>query len=386
MRWRAGCRSSACGQSTHPAKSLQLRASIAFVWHKQGYPPGELRTKRPVRAVLPIQHSVFQYACHHASELNMPSSSYRHLLTLKDMSRNRIEALLQRSEWMQTQTSDGKSLRERLKGRTVINLFFEPSTRTRSSFQLAAQRLGADVLNFDASISSTRKGETILDTFLNLQAMGADLFVIRVAESGALEDIRTHLKPQVRLINAGDGRAAHPTQGLLDMLTIRQHKGEDFSALKVLLVGDIKHSRVARSDLHALQALGAGEIRVCGPASLMPDPHELQGCTYVACLDEALQDIDVVMMLRLQRERMEEGLIASLEDYHSAFGLTPNRLKRARPDAIVTHPGPMNRGVEISDSVADGPQSVILQQVSNGVAVRMAVMDTLVNDRTWTTS
>lgn len=303
----------------------------------------------------------------------------RHLLSLHGLGKARIEALLRHAEWMRPHATGGSAMRERLRGRTVINLFFESSTRTRSSFQLAAQRLGADVLNFDAAVSSARKGETFLDTFRNLQAMGADLFVIRVSESGVLHDLQSHVMPNVSLVNAGDGRAAHPTQGLLDMLTIRQRKGTDFSALKVLLVGDIKHSRVARSDLHALQALGTGEIRVCAPDNLLPDGTELTGCNIVPRLDDALEDVDVVMMLRLQRERMEEGLVSSLDDYHREFGLNTSRLAKARQDAIVMHPGPMNRGVEITDAVADGAQSVILQQVSNGVAVRMAVLDALVN-------
>jgi len=303
----------------------------------------------------------------------------RHLLTLHQLGKARIEALLRHAEWMRPHATGGVAMRERLRGRTVMNLFFEASTRTRSSFQLAAQRLGADVLNFDAAVSSTRKGETFLDTFLNLQAMGADLFVIRVAESDALRELQHHVMPGVSLVNAGDGRAAHPTQGLLDMLTIRQHKGTDFSALKVLLVGDIKHSRVARSDLHALQALGAGEIRVCAPDNLLPQRDELVGCQVFSTLDEAIRGVDVIMMLRLQRERMEEGLVTSLDDYHRYFGLDTSRLAQASRDAIVLHPGPMNRGVEITDAVADGPQSVILQQVSNGVAVRMAVLDALVN-------
>ncbi|MEZ5457185.1 MAG: aspartate carbamoyltransferase catalytic subunit [Lysobacteraceae bacterium] len=303
----------------------------------------------------------------------------RHLLTLHQLGKARIEALLRHAEWMRPHATGGVAMRERLRGRTVVNLFFEASTRTRSSFQLAAQRLGADVLNFDAAVSSTRKGETFLDTFLNLQAMGADLFVVRVAESNAMLELQRHVMPGVSLVNAGDGRAAHPTQGLLDMLTIRQHKGTDFSALKVLLVGDIKHSRVARSDLHALQALGAGEIRVCAPDNLLPQRDELVGCQVFKTLDEAIQGVDVIMMLRLQRERMEEGLVTSLDDYHREFGLDASRLAQASTDAIVMHPGPMNRGVEITDAVADGPQSVILQQVSNGVAVRMAVLDALAN-------
>jgi aspartate carbamoyltransferase catalytic subunit len=304
----------------------------------------------------------------------------RHLLSLDWLTRAEIEALLGRAQALREHALDGRRALDSLAGRTVVNLFFEPSTRTRSSFQLAARRLGAEVLNFDVAHSSSRKGESLLDTFRNLQAMGSDLFVLRVAESGALQSLAETAGDLAHIINAGDGRSAHPTQGLLDVLTIRQHKGHDFSALKVLLVGDILHSRVARSDLHALRALGTGEIRVCAPPALLPTDHTLQGCKVFDDFDAALEGADVVMMLRLQRERMEEGLIGSLDAYHSAYGLDSRRLKRARPDAIVTHPGPLNRGVEITDEVADGAQSVILQQVSNGVAVRMAVMERLLGE------
>lgn len=310
-----------------------------------------------------------------------PDGRLRHLLSLDGLGRVEIEALLDRAEALRPQALDGRANLQALAGRTIVNLFFEPSTRTRSSFQLAARRLGAEVLNFDVAHSSSRKGETLLDTFRNLEAMGADAFVIRVAESGVLAELAAAARAHVHLVNAGDGRAAHPTQGLLDMLTVRQHKGRDFSQLKFVLVGDILHSRVARSDLHALRALGAGEIRVCGPASLLPQDGTLEGCRVIERFDEAIEGVDVVMMLRLQRERMEEGLVSSLADYHRDYGLDTNRLQRAKPDAIVTHPGPMNRGVEISDAVADGPQSVILEQVSNGVAVRMAVLAALLGAR-----
>ncbi|MCG6118347.1 MAG: aspartate carbamoyltransferase catalytic subunit [Aquimonas sp.] len=299
----------------------------------------------------------------------------RHLLSLQDLPRPALETLLNDADRIASGPSRNSSLRERHVGRSVVNLFFEASTRTRSSFQIAAQRIGADVLNFDVAQSSARKGETLLDTFLNLQAMGCELFVVRVAEQDVLQTLADASRPGVGLVNAGDGRANHPTQGLLDMLTIRQHKGRDFSALRVLLVGDILHSRVARSDLHALRTLGTGEIRVCGPQALLPGDATLDGCHVFDRLDAAIEGVDVVMMLRLQRERMEEGLIGSLDDYHRDYGLGAARLRRASPEAIVTHPGPMNRGVEISDEVADGPQSVILQQVANGVAVRMAVLD-----------
>lgn len=297
----------------------------------------------------------------------------RHLLTLDGLPRDALNALLIRAQAF----AEGHYDRRALDGMAVCTLFFEPSTRTRMSFTLAAQRLGADTLNFDASTSSTRKGETALDTVKNLEAMGVRGFMIRHHEDGAVAALAPHVNEGTVLVNAGDGRSAHPTQGLLDMLTLRQAKGADFQALKVLVVGDVKHSRVARSDLQALRTLGTGEIRVCGPASLLPQDGTLQGCTVSHDLDAALDGVDAVMMLRLQRERMEEGLVASLDDYHRDFGLTAARLKRAASDAIVMHPGPINRGVEITDEVADGPQSLILRQVSNGVAVRMAVLEAL---------
>jgi aspartate carbamoyltransferase catalytic subunit len=297
----------------------------------------------------------------------------RHLLTLDGLSPATLTALLDRAQAM----LDGIDDRSTLEGVAVCTLFFEPSTRTRLSFQRAAQRLGADVLGFDASTSSTTKGETALDTLRNIEAMGVRGFVVRHAHDGAVAELAASAAPGTALLNAGDGRSAHPTQGLLDMLTLRQAKGMDFRELKVLIVGDVRHSRVARSDLHALRALGAGEIRVCGPAALLPEDHTLAGCIVTQDFEAALEHVDAVMMLRLQRERMTEGLVDSLEDYHRDYGLTPQRLRRAAPDAVVLHPGPMNRGVEIDDAVADGPQSLILRQVRNGVAVRMAVLEAL---------
>ncbi|MGG6463467.1 aspartate carbamoyltransferase catalytic subunit [Solilutibacter silvestris] len=296
----------------------------------------------------------------------------KHLLTLADMARGDLEALLDRAQ----QFSDGADARGRLAGIAVCTLFFEPSTRTRLSFQRAAQRLGADVLNFDAATSSTTKGETDVDTLRNIEAMGVRGFVIRHREDGAVARLSEVVQPGTKLINAGDGRSQHPTQGLLDMLTIRQAKGDDFSTLKIAIVGDIRHSRVARSDLCALRALGATDVRVCAPESLLPDAQTLQGCTVEADVAKAISGADVVMTLRLQRERMQEGLVSSLEDYHRDYGITTERMKLAKPDAVVMHPGPMNRGIEISDEVADGPQSLILRQVANGVAVRMAVLET----------
>jgi aspartate carbamoyltransferase catalytic subunit len=238
-----------------------------------------------------------------------------------------------------------------------------------------------DVLAFDASTSSTKKGETAIDTLRNLEAMGIDLFVVRHAGDDAVAELAAAAGPATHVLNAGSGRSAHPTQGLLDMLTIRRHKGADFGRLRVLIAGDIRHSRVARSDLHALRALGCGEIRACGPASLLPGDDVLRDCRVFDDFDAAVDGVDVVMMLRVQRERMDEGLVPSLDAYHREFGLTAARLARAAPDAIVLHPGPMNRGVEIAGEVADGPQSVILQQVANGVAVRMAVLELLAGAR-----
>ena len=301
----------------------------------------------------------------------------RHLLTLDGLPRATLEGLLDRAGQLASDACGGSAMRGALAGKAVCTLFFEPSTRTRSSFSLAAQRLGADLLNFDASTASTTKGEADLDTLKTLEAMGVHGFVVRHKRDGAVAELAAAAEPGTVLLNAGDGRSNHPTQGLLDMLTLRQAKGVDFSQLKVVIVGDVKHSRVARSDLHALRSLGCGEIRVCGPASLLPDDGTLDGCTVTDDFDAALEGVDAAMMLRLQRERMAEGLVASLDDYHRDYGLNGERLRRAAADAIVMHPGPMNRGIEITDEVADGPQSRVLRQVANGVAVRMAVLEAL---------
>jgi len=300
----------------------------------------------------------------------------RHLLTLDGLPRTTLLALLERAQ----QFADAPAVSTVLAGQAVCTLFFEPSTRTRLSFQRAAQRLGADVLGFDAATSSTTKGETAQDTLKNIEAMGVRGFVVRHSDDGAAAALAAAANPGTAIINAGDGCRAHPTQGLLDMLTLRQAKGEDFSALKVLIVGDVRHSRVARSDLHALRTLGAGEIRVCGPAALLPEDDTLAGCTVTHDLDAAIAGVDAVLLLRLQRERMEEGLVPSLAVYHAAYGLTSARLRRAAVDAAVLHPGPINRGVEIADEVADGPQSQILRQVANGVAVRMAVLERVLHE------
>lgn len=260
-----------------------------------------------------------------------------------------------------------------LRGKTVCNIFFENSTRTRTTFEIAAKRLSADVLNLNVSTSSQSKGETILDTVNNLIAMHADMFVVRHQQSGAAHFIAQHVPPHISVINAGDGRHAHPTQGLLDVFTIRKYKPEMHN-LRVAIVGDVLHSRVARSEIHALTTLGVPEIRVIAPRTLLPSDVEKLGVQVFHSMEQGLKDVDVVMMLRLQNERMSGALLPSSQEFFQTFGLTPERLALARPDAIVMHPGPMNRGVEIDSAVADGKQSVILPQVTYGIAVRMAVM------------
>jgi aspartate carbamoyltransferase catalytic subunit len=295
----------------------------------------------------------------------------RHLITLEDLGRERIVALLDRAASLRASWRQGH-LSPLLAKRTVINLFFEASTRTRTSFELAARRLGADVINFDIASSSTSKGETLEDTLATLEAMDADAFIVRHRENGTPARLAAHAR-RAAVVNAGDGNHAHPTQGLLDLLTIRDRKG-DIKGLNVTICGDVRHSRVARSDIDALAQLGAGEIRICGPAALLPDAAEFPECRIVEDFDAALEGSDVVIMLRLQKERMQTALGIGESEYFTAYGLTASRLRHAKPDAIVMHPGPMNRGIEIADEVADGPQSVILDQVANGIFVRMAVL------------
>jgi aspartate carbamoyltransferase catalytic subunit len=263
-----------------------------------------------------------------------------------------------------------------LRGKSVFNLFFENSTRTRTTFEIAAKRLSADVINLDIARSSTAKGETLLDTVANLSAMHADMFVVRHSESGAPYLIAQHCAPHVHVVNAGDGRHAHPTQGLLDMYTIRHFK-KDFTQLTVAIVGDIVHSRVARSDIHALNILGVPEIRAVGPKTLVPGDLKDMGVRVCHSLEEGIKGADVIIMLRLQNERMSGAMLPSAGEYFKNFGLTPEKLQLAKPDAIVMHPGPINRGVEIASDVVDGKQSVILPQVTFGIAVRMAVMSIL---------
>lgn len=260
-----------------------------------------------------------------------------------------------------------------LRGKSVFNLFFENSTRTRTTFEIAAKRLSADVINLDIARSSASKGESLLDTIANLSAMAADMFVVRHSESGAPYLIAQHVAPHVHVINAGDGRHAHPTQGLLDMFTI-QHYKKDFSNLSVAVVGDILHSRVARSDIHALTTLGCPDVRVVGPKTLVPSDLTHMGVRVFHNLEEGITGCDVIIMLRLQNERMSGALLPSKNEYFRSYGLTAEKLQVARPDAIVMHPGPINRGVEIDSAVVDGRQSVILPQVTFGIAVRMAVM------------
>ncbi len=260
-----------------------------------------------------------------------------------------------------------------LRGKSVFNLFFENSTRTRTTFEIAATRLSADVFNLNINVSSAAKGETLLDTIANLSAMQADIFVVRHQASGAPYLIARHVAPDVHVINAGDGRHAHPTQALLDMYTIRHFK-KDFANLRVAIVGDVLHSRVARSNIHALTTLGVAEVRAIGPLTLLPGGLEQMGVQTYTDMAAGLRDVDVIIMLRLQNERMRGALLPSSHEYFKHYGLTQKKLEFAKPDAIVMHPGPMNRGVEIESAVADGPQSVILNQVTFGIAVRMAVM------------
>jgi aspartate carbamoyltransferase catalytic subunit len=303
----------------------------------------------------------------------------RHLLTLAGLSRDEILQLLDLAQFYVRLPGDVPARDQSLAGRTVANLFFEPSTRTRVSFELAALRLGADVVNLDLHSSSRSKGESVLDTIYTLQAMQADVLVIRDAEPGVPALVSRHVAPHVSLLNAGEAHLSHPTQGLLDVLTIRQRRGEPRD-LRVAIVGDVRHSRVARSAAQALQTLGVGELRLVGPAALMPAGDEFAGARRYDSLTDGIAGADVVMSLRIQRERMAQAHIPDTDAYFREFGITSERMQLAAPNAIVMHPGPMNRGVEIADDVADGPASAIQQQVTNGVAVRMAVLATIVRN------
>ncbi len=297
----------------------------------------------------------------------------RHLITLDGLSRALLEELLERAEGWQKGPGRSPAQGRELAGWTVANLFAEPSTRTRASFELAAVRLGADVINLDVMLSSRAKGESIVDTIYTLQEMQVDVFVIRDAEPGIHEYVARHVGAAVSVISGGEAHLSHPTQGLLDALTIRQAKGA-FDGLAVTIAGDIRRSRVARSAHRALATLGAGEIRLAAPSGMMPDAPDFAGARRFESFDEALAGADVVMMLRVQHERAAGAQAFDPVSYHQQFGLTASRLALAQPQAIVLHPGPMNRGVEITSEVADGPQSMIRRQVANGVAVRMAVL------------
>ncbi len=297
----------------------------------------------------------------------------KHLLTLDGLPRAMLIKILDTAEsFMDVGQRDVKKV-PLLRGKSIFNLFFEPSTRTRTTFEIAAKRLSADVVNLNIATSSQSKGETILDTVDNLAAMHADMFVVRHSQSGAAHFIAGHVASHISVVNAGDGRHAHPTQGLLDMFTIRRYKGE-FHNLTVAIVGDVLHSRVARSQIHALTTLGVPEVRVIAPKTLLPMGVEQMGVKVFHDMQAGLVGCDVIIMLRLQSERMKSARLPSTQEYFKFYGLTLDKLARAKPDAIVMHPGPMNRGVEIDSEVADGAQSVILPQVTYGIAVRMAVM------------
>ena len=291
----------------------------------------------------------------------------QHLLSIEGLPREILGQILDTAESFVGVTEREVKKVPLLRGKSVFNLFFEPSTRTRTTFEIAAKRLSADVINLNIALSSQTKGESLLDTVANLSAMQADIFVVRHASSGAPFLIARHVKPHEHVVNAGDGRHAHPTQGLLDLYTIRHYK-KDFSRLTVAIIGDLLHSRVARSLIHGLTTLGAPQVRVIAPQTLLPTGVEALGVKVFHDMRAGL------VMLRLQNERMTGALLPSAQEYFKNYGLTAEKLALAREDAIVMHPGPMNRGVEIDSSVADGPHSVILPQVTFGIAVRMAVM------------
>jgi len=315
----------------------------------------------------------------HNPQLNK-NGELQHLITIEGLPKAIINHILDTaSSFVSISDREVKKV-PLMRGKSVFNLFFENSTRTRTTFEIASKRLSADVINLNIAASSTSKGESLLDTIDNLSAMHADMFVVRHAQSGAPYLIAKHLNDtkqnHVHVVNAGDGRHAHPTQGLLDMYTIRHYK-KDFSALTVAIVGDVLHSRVARSQIHALKTLGVPDLRVVGPATLIPAAAERMGVRVCHDMLEGIGGCDVVIMLRLQNERMNGALLPSAGEFFKCYGLTPDKLAHAKPDAIVMHPGPMNRGVEIDSAVADGRQSVIMPQVTFGIAVRMAVMSML---------
>jgi len=304
---------------------------------------------------------------------NDNSSLLRHFLSIRDIPIDLLTEILDRAE--NFNPANGKAIKNvpLLRGKTVANLFFEPSTRTRTTFELAAKRLSADVINVDIESSATKKGESLSDTLRTLEAMRADIFVVRHPESGAAHFITSLVGDKVSVINAGDGRHEHPTQAMVDIFTIRRKK-PNLEELVVSIVGDISHSRVARSEILALKTLGIPEIRVVGPKTLIPSEIDKLGVKAFFCLEQGIKDADVVIALRLQRERMQSALLPSEKEYYRTFGLTMEKMKLAKADAIIMHPGPINRGIEIESAVADGKQSAILEQVSNGIAIRMAIM------------
>ena len=299
----------------------------------------------------------------------------KHFLTIDGLNKALLTEILDTAENFASLSSQERSVKKvpLLRGKTITNLFFENSTRTRTTFELAAKRLSADVLNLNISTSATSKGESLLDTLRNLEAMHCDMFVVRHQSSGAAHFTANHCAPHISVINAGDGSHSHPTQAMLDMLTIRHHK-KDFTPLRIAIVGDILHSRVARSQILALNTLGVSEVRVIAPRTLLPFDARTLGVHVYHDLNEGIKDVDVIIMLRLQKERMAGAMLPSEAEYFNLFGLTEERLKLAKPDVIVMHPGPINRGVEMDSCVADGKHSVILEQVSNGIAIRMAIM------------
>ncbi len=308
-----------------------------------------------------------------ASPSQMVDGTLHHFLTTDGLDRSTLEQILSHSDSFLAVGSRAVKKVPLLRGKTVMNLFFEPSTRTRTTFELAAKRLSADVLNINISTSATTKGESLLDMLRNLESMGADMFIVRHGQSGAAHFIASHVAPNISVINAGDGWHAHPTQAMLDMYTIRQHK-QSFEGLSVAIVGDILHSRVARSQIHALTTLGTKDIRIIAPQTLLPKCPPTPGTTHFHNMKQGIEGADVVIMLRLQKERMASSLLPSEHEYAHLYGLNEETLALAKPDALVMHPGPINRGVEISTEVADGPQSVILDQVHYGIAVRMAIL------------
>ncbi|MGE4349276.1 MAG: aspartate carbamoyltransferase catalytic subunit [Candidatus Berkiella sp.] len=305
-----------------------------------------------------------------------PSGQLKHLLTIDGLNKTTLLRILDLAEEFFDPKTKQIIQSDRLKGKTIANLFFENSTRTRSTFELAGKRLSANILNLNVQNSATSKGESLRDTVRNIEAMQCHIIVIRHMQSGAAHFVAQHVMPGVSVINAGDGWHAHPSQALLDMFTIRKHRG-DFHKLNVAIVGDIKHSRVARSQIHALHLLGAKEIRIIGPKTLLPSYPESLGVNVYYDLEKGLKDVDVIMMLRLQTERMQQGLLPEGNAYYRMYGLTEDSLKLAHPNALIVHPGPVNRGIEIQSDIADSPNAAILDQVTNGVAVRMAVMSLL---------